>query len=133
MCCAFVIFIKFHRPNRKFVTSFLGVSTSSYLEFRIKTFGIGWEVGRRYGDFVWLRATLQRFYPGQVIPPIPNKKAHKRLPRQLEKRMKILTFFLNDLFSYPEFINSTYLQAFLSMEDTKFYSFKKDTDSKKSF
>ncbi len=89
------------RPNRKFVSSFLGVSTSSYLEFRIKTFGLGWEVGRRYSDFIWLRTNLQRFYPTQMIPPIPNKKAHKRLPRQLEKRMRILTLFLNDLLAYP--------------------------------
>jgi hypothetical protein len=59
------------------------MTTSSFLEFRIKTYGFNWEVGRRYSDFIWLRNILRKFYPSQIVPPIPNKKAHKRSARQL--------------------------------------------------
>jgi hypothetical protein len=62
---------------------------------------VDWSVGRRYSDFQWLRAALKKFYPSLIIPPIPNKKAAKRTARHIEKRMKILTYFLNDLIKIP--------------------------------
>lgn len=67
---------------------------------------MGWLVGRRYSDFVWLRNYLRKVYPTQVVPPIPEKKASKRTQRHVEKRMRILTYFLNDVVSIPEFMNN---------------------------
>lgn len=66
-------------------------------------------------------------YPSQIVPPIPEKKAAKRTKRHVEKRMKILEYFLNDLLNIPQFLNNKYVQAFLSVSDgPKFNSIKSD-------
>jgi hypothetical protein len=114
-------------PERKYAGGLLGLGATSYLEFQVSTQGPGWNVGRRYSDFIWLRNTLRKFYPTQLIPPIPNKKASKRTARHIEKRMKILTYFLNDLVKLPEMFNSRYVEGFLSLKDNaKFESLKKE-------
>ena len=86
-------------------------------------------MGRRYSDFIWLRNTLTKYYPSAIIPPIPNKKASKRSARHIEKRMKILSFFLNDCLKLPEILNSKYFEGFLSIkENAKFDSLKKEVN-----
>jgi hypothetical protein len=98
------------------------------LEFKVRTPAMKWEVGRRYSDFIWLRNYLLKAYPSQIIPPIPQKKAAKRTKRHVEKRMKILEYFLNDLLNIPEFLNNKYVQAFLNVSDgPKFNSIKSDS------
>ena len=57
---------------------------------------------------MWFRTILKKFFPSIILPPIPEKKAAKRLPRQIEKRMRILAHFLNDLIKIPEILNSKY-------------------------
>jgi hypothetical protein len=94
----------------------LGIGATSFLEFEVTTHGLGWKVGRRYSDFIWLRNALKKYFPSQIIPPIPNKKASKRTVRHIEKRMRILTYFLNDLAKLPEIFNSKYVEAFLSQK-----------------
>jgi hypothetical protein len=97
------------------------------LEFKVRTPLLKWNVGRRYSDFIALRNYLQRIYPAQIVPPIPEKKAAKRTKRHLEKRMKILEYFLNDLTNIPEFINNKYVQGFLSISDgPKFKNLQND-------
>lgn len=67
-------------------------------------------------------------YPSQIVPPIPQKKAAKKTKRHVEKRMKILQYFLNDLLNIPQFLNNKYVQGFLSISDgPKFNSLKNDT------
>ena len=76
----------------------MGIGATSFLCFKVWSYGLSKSfVWRRYSDFVWLRNALVKFYPTQIIPPIPNKKASKRLPRQYLKRMRILAMFLNDV------------------------------------
>lgn len=42
--------------------------------------------------------------------------------------MRILEYFLNDLLNIPEFLNSKYVQGFLSISDgPKFNSLKSDS------
>lgn len=96
-------------PERKYSGGIFGLGSTSFLEFQVVTSGVNWSVGRRYSDFVWFRAVLKKFFPSLIIPPIPEKKAAKRLPRQIEKRMRILSNFLNDLVKMPEILNSKYL------------------------
>ena len=104
------------------------------MEFQVITHGLNWQVGRRYSDFIWLREYLTKFYPTQIIPPIPNKKAAKISPRHLNKRMKILSFFLNDIVHKQELFNCKYVEAFLSVKDSeKFESIKKEGENKKSY
>ena len=91
-----------YSPNRKTVSGgFFGIGASSYLEFTVKTFEMQWSVMRRYSDFVWLREYLRKLNPLQVVPPVPEKKAAKRTQRHVEKRMNILTYFLNDVVAIP--------------------------------
>ena len=89
------------KPERKYMGGIFGIGATSFLEFQVTTSEVGWCVGRRYSDFVWFRTILKKYFPSSIIPPIPNKKAAKRLPRQIEKRMRILTYFLNDLLKMP--------------------------------
>jgi len=49
----------------------------------VHTIEKGWKVGRRYSDFQWLRNFLRKFYPTQIVPPIPEKKASKRTQRHV--------------------------------------------------
>ncbi len=56
-------------------------------------------------------------YPTQIVPPIPEKKASKRTQRHVEKRMRILTYFLNDIVNIPEFINNRIVEGFLKLVD----------------
>lgn len=89
---------------------------------------MNWLVGRRYSDFVWLRTYLRNKYPTQVVPPIPEKKAAKRTQRHVEKRMRILEYFLNDLMAVPEFRNNRYVEGFLRVtEPSKFVKLKEES------
>ena len=90
-----------YSPQRKSTGGFFGLGATSFLEFEVATPELQWLVGRRYSDFVWLRAYLRNKYPTQVVPPIPEKKAAKRTQRHVEKRMRILEYFLNDLMAVP--------------------------------
>ena len=105
----------------------MGFGATSFLEFQVTTHSLGWCVGRRYSDFIWLRNILRKFFPTQLIPPIPDKKASKRTVRHIEKRMRILTFFLNDLVRMPSIFNCRYVEGFLSIkEGGKFEQLKKE-------
>lgn len=106
-------------PQRKSVGGIFGIGATSFLLFKINTYDYKWEVRRRYSDFQWLRAIICKFYPTYVVPPIPKKKAAKRTERDLEKRMRILTYFLNDLAFVPEIFHSKYVLGFLSLSNDK--------------
>lgn len=94
-------FILLDSPERKTTGGVFGLGTTSFLEFKVQTLELGWKVGRRYSDFMWLRAYLLKKYPSYIIPPVPEKKASKKTQRHIEKRMRILEYFLNDLISKP--------------------------------
>jgi hypothetical protein len=70
-------------PQRKNTGGFFGIGSTSFLEFEVRTLEMGWIVGRRYSDFVWLREFLRKIYPTQIVPPIPEKKASKRTQRHV--------------------------------------------------
>ena len=94
----------------------MGIGATSFLCFKVWSYGLRKNpVLRRYSDFIWLRNTLIKFYPSQIIPPIPNKKASKRTPRQIQKRMRILSMFLNDLVNHSVLFHNKYFQGFLTI------------------
>ena len=116
-------------PQRKTVGGFFGIGATSFLEFEVKTAEMEWVVGRRYSDFIWLRTHLRKMYPTQIVPPIPEKKASKRTQRHVEKRIRILTYFLNDLMVVPEFKNNRIVEGFLKLKDAaKLTQLKEDGD-----
>ena len=55
-----------------------GFLSSNYVNYEVETAVMEWLVGRRYSDFEWLRTVLIKFNPGQVVPPLPNKKIGSR-------------------------------------------------------
>lgn len=88
----------------------MGIGGTSFLVFEVRVYGLQKDpVERRYSDFVWLRNILLKFYPTQIIPPIPNKKASKRTPRHIQKRMRILTMFLSDIVKMPILLNNKFV------------------------
>ena len=87
-----------------------------------------WKVDRRYSDFIWLRETLMKLYPGIYCPPIPEKKAGPaRLEEKfIEKRRIFLTQFINDLAKNEIFKSSDVLIDFLSIRDRKRFDRRKE-------
>jgi hypothetical protein len=121
-------------PQRKSAGGLFGIGAISFLLFKINTYDYKWEVRRRYSDFQWLRATISKFFPTYIIPPIPRKNAKKRTQRDLEKRMRILTYFLTDLASTPEIFQSKYVSGFLSItNESQFEELKKEGNKKEAF
>ena len=96
-----------------------GVFGKNYILYEILTNPFGWVVHRRYSDFDWLRKLISKQFPSFYIPPLPNKKLGNRNFDQdfIEKRMKLLNLFINNLVQNETFKASDYLMAFLSYED----------------
>lgn len=78
-----------------------------------------WFVKRRYSDFEWLRKTLQKIFPGQIVPPLPTKKVgNRRFDADfLDRRMNFLQRFINTLCENEYFKSSEALTSFLSATD----------------
>ena len=96
-----------------------GVFGKKYILYEVLTNPFGWVVHRRYSDFDWLRKLISKQFPSFYIPPLPNKKLGNRNFDQdfIEKRMKLLNLFINNLVQNETFKASDLLMAFLSYED----------------
>ena len=105
----------------------------NYTCYEINTQPTLWKVLRRYSDFIWLRETIIKLYPGIYCPPIPEKKAGPaRLEDKfIEKRRLFLTQFINDLCKIEIFKSSDVLIDFLSIQDRdRFEKIKDNFNSK---
>ena len=96
-----------------------GFLTSNYVNYEVETALLEWIVRRRYSDFEWLRTVLVKYNPGQVVPPLPNKKIGSRRFEVdfIEKRMMFLQKFMDAVLQSENFRASEPLVAFLSMTD----------------
>lgn len=96
-----------------------GFLTSNYVNYEVETALLEWIVRRRYSDFEWLRTVLVKYNPGQVVPPLPNKKIGSRRFEVdfIEKRMMFLQKFMDAVLQSENFRASEPLIAFLSMTD----------------
>ncbi len=113
-----------------------GVFGKNYVLYEVQTEPFGWTVERRYSDFDWLRKLLQKFFPSFNVPPLPNKKiGNKRFTEKfIEKRMKFLNLFINNVVKSETFKASEILFSFLSYEDrgkfdSKFKEYQTKTPS----
>ena len=90
-----------------------------YTMYEIFTEHMNWIVQRRYSDFDWLRTILCKFYPRVLIPPIPGKKVGNRRFEQdfIEKRMKFLQIFIDEIMKNEELKTNEALYAFLSFNN----------------
>jgi hypothetical protein len=100
---------------------------SNYIIYEIITDVTQWRVTRRYSDFDWLRQTLKKIHPGLYCPPLPQKRMGSRRFENdfVDKRMKYLNKFLNDLVQNEVFKASEVLVSFLSIENREQFEFKK--------
>jgi hypothetical protein len=107
----------------------------NYIIYEIITDVTQLQVERRYSDFDWLRQTLKKIHPGLYCPPLPQKKLGSRRFENdfVEKRMKYLNKFLNDIVESEIFKASEVLISFLSITNREQFEFKKKSfDSMKS-
>lgn len=93
--------------------------TGSYITYEIITECQGWNVRRRYSDFEWLRNVLIKCFPRLLVPPLPGKKYGNRRFEQdfIEKRMKFLQMFLDELMTSESFKSFDGVMAFLCFSD----------------
>ena len=91
---------------------------NSYLLYDITTPKLNWFVNRRYSDFVWLREALCALFPTNFIPQLPKKKMGNRRFEEdfIEKRMKGLQFFLDEILKDENLKSADPLVTFLSFE-----------------
>uniref|UniRef100_A0A087YNQ2 Sorting nexin 3 n=1 Tax=Poecilia formosa TaxID=48698 RepID=A0A087YNQ2_POEFO len=83
-------------------------------------------VRRRYSDFEWLRAELERESKKVVVPPLPGKALFRQLPFRgddgifddsfIEERRQGLEQFLNKVAGHPLAQNERCLHMFLQDE-----------------
>jgi hypothetical protein len=96
-----------------------GVFGKNYVVYEVQTDPFGWVVLRRFSDFDTLRKLIGKHFPSFYVPPLPNKEMGNRRfePDFLQKRMKFLNLFINNLVQSESFKSSEILMAFLSYQD----------------
>lgn len=96
-----------------------GLFSSNYILYSVETQPMGWVVQRRDSDFDLLRKLLLKYYPFHKIDPLPNKKnSAKRFKEDfIQKRIKHLNDFINNIIKNEVFKASDILVSFLSLED----------------
>eukprot|EP01060_Flectonema_neradi_P005336 TRINITY_DN13534_c0_g1_i1.p1 TRINITY_DN13534_c0_g1~~TRINITY_DN13534_c0_g1_i1.p1 ORF type:complete len:395 (+),score=66.81 TRINITY_DN13534_c0_g1_i1:93-1277(+) len=86
-------------------------------------------VYRRFNDFLWLRKQLIHAYPGNIVPPLPEKDVRETLDKifgttdesKLHKfRQRALRKFLVRVGAHPTLAKSTALQEFIELDDDDF-------------
>jgi len=90
-----------------------------YITYEVITESLNLLVRRRFSDFDWLRTILQKNFPRLVVPPLPSKKlGNRRFEADfIEKRMKFLQMFIDNVMLSETFKTSEGLYAFLSFTD----------------
>ena len=107
----------------------------AYVSYEVFTEPSCWSVRRRYSDFTLLRSILCKYYPRYLIPPLPEKKiGGKRFqPEFIEKRMKILQMFIDEVVCNEEFKANEALAIFLNYQDHSIFEKKMKELSSKQF
>ncbi len=114
------LIIKLSFPEKKVESSGLLslFSKTISITYNITTEPINKSVRRRYTDFEWLRNIFTKLYPSIFIPPIPLKTLKENPSDQkIEKRMRALERFLNNVVQQPLLRNSNICYEFLCTEN----------------
>lgn len=96
--------------------------------YSVTTEPVGWNVKRRYNDFLWLDEVLASQFPLDYVrfiqkPPLPGKKRTGKFEAELlEKRKLFLTSFMSGILRNPMLRRSTYVQSFLKERDDKLFA-----------
>ena len=102
-----------------FITGFEkenGIFTTNYL-FKIEINNFNTTVKRNFNDFVWLKKTLEKFYPNTFIPPLPKMPFFKSYTDDfINKKMRYLNKFLTSLSHNILILSSDIFYSFLTSE-----------------
>jgi hypothetical protein len=98
---------------------------ADYIIFRVSTVPMGWDVKRRYKDFLWLFDCMKAHFPFNYLPNIPAKIIDcKTSHYTIIKRMKNFKEFLNLLADDNDFKTCDELVQFLSLGEGEFQRYK---------
>ena len=108
--------------------------SKSYITYLIETKPLGLQVRRRFSDIVWLHDMLKVLYINCIIPPIIKKNYFSGITDvQIQKRMRSMEKFLQEIITHPLLRNSQIFYDFISIRDEKDYNLKKNAYSKMVF
>ena len=96
-----------------------GKGFSTHVTYEVFTEPSCWNVRRRYNDFILLKQLLNKYYPRTLIPPLPEKRSGKKRfnGNFIERRMKFLQLFINDIIKDETFKANEALTIFLNYND----------------
>lgn len=107
--------------------------SKSYMTYLIETKPLGLQVRRRFSDFTWLHDILKSQYINCIIPPIVKKSYIRAMTDvQIQKRMRAMEKFLQEIIMHPLLRNSQIVYDFISIRDDKDYNLKKQAYNKLS-
>ena len=97
------------------------LSTEGHLCFSIEIFPMDWCVTRSMRDFLWLKDTLTKTFPGVYVPPVPKKKLrNSHCESKRPKQVFLLQSFLDCILRNPFLRNSFYVHAFFKEKEDYF-------------
>ena len=108
--------------------------TKSFITYLVETKPLGLQVRRRFSDFIWLHDILKSLYINCIIPQIVKKNYLRGITDMvIQKRMRAIEKFLQEIINHPLLRNSQILYDFISIRDEKDFSLKKQAYSKISY
>ena len=101
--------------------------SKSYVTYLVETNPFGFQVRRRFNDFIWLHDMLKQLYINAIVPPIYKKNYIYGLKdEQMEKRIRTLEKFITEVSVHPLLRNSQIFYDFITMNNDKDFLRKKD-------
>ena len=109
-----------------------GMFKSNYIMYKVKTSPMGYEVKRRFRDFLWLRQSLVNEYPSYCVPPMAKTAATRQFDKKaVYKRMAVMQLFLDAVANHRELRSSQHFLSFLKLREGKPWNkLKSDLDKK---
>ena len=108
--------------------------TKSFITYLVETKPLGLQVRRRFSDFIWLHDILKSLYINCIIPQIVKKNYLTGITDiAIQKRMRAIEKFLQEIVNHPLLRNSQILYDFISIRDEKDFSLKKQAYNKISY
>ena len=108
-----------------------GLFSKSYVTYLVETKPLGFQVRRRFSDFIWLHDILKSLYINCVIPPIIKKNYIMGIDVEgINKRIRVVEKFLQEISVHPLLGSSQIFYDFISLRNDKDFSIKKASYSK---
>jgi hypothetical protein len=106
--------------------------SKSYVSYLVETEPLGYQVRRRFSDFIWLHDILKSIYINVIVPPLfkKNNYLYALKDYQIAKRVRTLNKFMEEISRHPLLRNSQMFYDFISMKDDQDFTRKKDEYSK---